>query len=206
MLVSQMWASVSTTRSSAHRGSLGGERGDHHPLVHQVQRRREVVGRDGVRRRAAVALGLDQRGGVVDPLLHERRPQLARSRRWWPAPRHRRSATARCAPNASKKALMPSRQTRGAGRRAVARRAPSRRRVRLARSPGRAASAAPRPWTGNRSRTSGRDMPAPLARSSTEISANGRSSSRRSAVARIAASRSSPDGRVGAAAAARMRG
>lgn len=39
-------------------------------------------------------------------------------------------------------------------------------------------------------------MPAPRARSSTEIADSGRSPSSRSAVARIAASRSSPEGRA----------
>ena len=43
-----------------HRALLVGERRHHHPLVHQVQRRGEIQRRDGLGCRAAFALGADE--------------------------------------------------------------------------------------------------------------------------------------------------
>ena len=59
----------------------------------QVQRRGKLVGRKGHRRGAAGAFGVDHRGDVVDPLLHER-ATTDRGRPCWCARRSAASDTA----------------------------------------------------------------------------------------------------------------
>ena len=181
MLVTQMWVRVSTTRSSLTAGCSADRVGHHGALVHLVQRRREVCGRDGLRCGAARPFGGDHGRGLVDPLLHEARPQgpelRAGGQRLRSGPGHRAVRAERGEERFDAVAPHPARVRR----QAIAPRRRTRRRHR--RSPARAATAAPPPWTGNRSRTSAATVPAPLARSSTEMSANERSSSSRSAVA-----------------------
>ena len=93
-LVIQTCARVSSAASSGNGRLSRRERGEHRPLVHQVQRGRQVLSRHGVRRRAAGPFGRDDRRCAIDPLLHERRPELRGPRRWSRSPPHRRARRA----------------------------------------------------------------------------------------------------------------
>ena len=77
MLVTQMCTTVSSAAVFGEGRLLGRVRGEHGPLVHQIQRGGQVLSRHGVRRRPAGPFGGDDRGCAIDPLLHERRPELA---------------------------------------------------------------------------------------------------------------------------------
>ena len=77
MLVIQMCTSGVERRVFGDGRLLGRERREHGPLVHQIQRGGQVLRRHGFRRRPAGPFGVDDRGCAIDPLLHERRPELA---------------------------------------------------------------------------------------------------------------------------------
>ena len=106
-----MCASVSSSRSSGRRrASPADERGHHvRSFIRFSAAARSAAGK-GHRRRAAGALGLDHGGGVVDPLLHEPRPQM-RAGPCWCGRIRRPAETARCEPNVSTKTLMPMRHS-----------------------------------------------------------------------------------------------
>ena len=124
------------------------------PLVHQVQRRREVRARAGCPAPRRARSALDERGGVVDPLLHERDhscAHLALVHRGGGLAGATHAVRSRTSSKKTRDTGAPdTRRGRWAGRSDQRRRS-----LRRPRAMTRSISAsAPRPWTGSRSRTS----------------------------------------------------